>query len=240
MASTAPSGRICVELTRVFVNVIDLEGVELLNATPADLADLKRALAPTITASQPPFFMESECDGELLVRLPFAFSDRISWELTHLRIDVSHPPDPRSRPPRSALLLVNQPDASFDDFIDSNAAVLDLREDGKGFLVASLEAWRARGTFKRVVSIALLFLRRRCGGVAMGGEDSDDADGDGDGTEVYFNGIAVFGVPGDKAAGSGRVHRRHLGDVELIVNPEFRRTVQTETAGDAGGDDDGY
>eukprot|EP00913_Durusdinium_trenchii_P029366 g27529.t1 len=132
------AGRPCVELTRLFMNVLDIDSVDILNVAPRPNmgAGWKRSqmLVPSVEApesSTPLFVGPSLMDGEILVRLPFNFTKAISWEVTHLHLHASHAPAPNCVPPKSVGLLANLPSAAFSDFEDSNAAHVELEEPWK-------------------------------------------------------------------------------------------------------------
>eukprot|EP00434_Breviolum_minutum_P012346 symbB.v1.2.010880.t1/scaffold689.1/size246588/11 len=186
------AGRPCVELTRLFMNVIDIDSVDVLNVDAEDVNDCREMLVPSLEeeeADRSPLFVgPSLMDGEILVRLPFNFTKAISWEVTHLHLHASHAPAPNCSPPKSVGLLANLPSASFSDFEDNRVVVrVDLEEISEGLFCASLESYRTRGLFKRVTCLALM--------VSASSEE---------GKEVFFNGISIFGVPGDVAASSRR------------------------------------
>eukprot|EP00929_Paragymnodinium_shiwhaense_P113503 TRINITY_DN81791_c0_g1_i1.p1 TRINITY_DN81791_c0_g1~~TRINITY_DN81791_c0_g1_i1.p1 ORF type:complete len:544 (-),score=117.75 TRINITY_DN81791_c0_g1_i1:203-1834(-) len=212
VVSKTPGGMPCVELTHLFTNVLDMEDMEVLNVDQGDLDDLRDMVSPSVGAadSQSPLFVgPSECDGEILLRL--SFNKSISWEITHIAIKASHPPAPGCRPPRSLGVLANSPHASFSDFEDHSATVVPLVDNGKGVFTASLEQFRVKGTFRRVLGLVL-----RLSVAPAAGEEADDAEGLDD--EVYFNGISIFGLPGDVAGGPKR-NSMYDDRAELIVNP---------------------
>eukprot|EP00931_Biecheleriopsis_adriatica_P116445 TRINITY_DN92081_c0_g1_i1.p1 TRINITY_DN92081_c0_g1~~TRINITY_DN92081_c0_g1_i1.p1 ORF type:complete len:578 (-),score=128.99 TRINITY_DN92081_c0_g1_i1:22-1755(-) len=219
VVAKTPLGRPCVELTRMFANVIDIDCVELMNSDDEDLADLRDMLVPGLTqeARSPLFVGPSQMDGELLIRLPFNFSKAISWELTHLLFRASHPPGTGCCAPKSIGLLANSPSATFTDFEDSaTAALVNLEDLGNGVLRASLEHLRAKGTFKRVTNLTL-----RISAAAVGDELEEDL-------QVFINGLAIFGTPGDAAVTT----RNSMYDLraELIVSPVLNRRRWGEEA----------
>lgn len=212
IAAKTPTGRPSLELTRIFMNVLDLDHVEVLNAPSEDLDVFKQMLVPGVagnTSQQPLFVGPSECDGEMVLKLPFNFPKGICWEITHLIFRASHPPAPGARPPVIAQVLANRPNASFGDFDDANAANVDLVEsEPEAHLVASLESFRTKGTFRRVTNLTL----------RISVADDDDS-------EVFFNSISIFGVPSDM--GTTVQRRGHgfagaHGEAELIVNPTLK------------------
>lgn len=201
IATKTPTGKFCLELTKIFVNVLDLDNLEVLNAPSEDVESFKHMLVPGISQNslqQVHFVGPSECDGEMILKLPF--SNGFCWEITHLTFGAAHPPAPGAKPPVKVQVLANRPDASFDDFDDGNAANVDLVEDeATRMLMCSLESFRSKGTFRRVMHLALRI------------SVSEDDDG-----EVFFNRMCIFGLPGDaKPAQKG-------GEVELIVNPTLK------------------
>lgn len=222
VVAKTPLGRPAVELTRLFTNVIDLDSVELLNADEEDLADLRDILVPGLTheARSPLFVGPSHCDGELIVRIPFNFQKAISWELTHILIKATHPPSPGCRAPRSIALLANAPNATFTDF-DDPSCVVRLQDDGKGALLAPLEQFRTKGTFKRVTCLCLRFSSS-----SLDGDDGEEQD-----LQVFFNDLALFGVPSD--VGAPTAPRRYRGtEADLIVSPVLNRRRWGEEVAD--------
>ncbi|CAJ1397245.1 unnamed protein product [Effrenium voratum] len=212
VVARAPSGRPCVELTRLFMNVIDIDSIEVTNVDPDDVMDCRDMLVPSIDqeAKSPLFVGPSLMDGEILVRLPFSFTSALSWELTHLTLRADHSPAPNCLAPKSLSLLPNLPSAGFSDFEDSNiAASVDLEEVGEGVFRASLEAFRTKGHFKRVNCLTLKVSAARVG------EHEEEM-------QVFFNGISIFGVPGQVSSGS---RRNFMYDqrAELIVSPALNR-----------------
>merc|ERR1712232_630730 len=145
------NGKHCVELTRLFTNVLDVDAFELMNVDDEDTMDLREMLVPGLKkeARSPLFVGPSQCDGELLIRLPFNFPKALSWEFTHLRVRASHPPAPGCVAPRSVALLANTPSATFSDFEDSNAVEVALTRVGDGEFIIPLEQYRIKGTFRR-------------------------------------------------------------------------------------------
>jgi len=218
-----PTGMPCVELTRLFTNVLDMDNVELLNVDPVDLDDLREMLVPGLSEeSRSPLFVgPSECDGEVLMKLPFNFQKAVCWEITHIGLLASHPPTPGSRAPRSIGLLANHPNATFSDFEDPTTVVVPLQDTGGGTFVAPLEQFRARGTFRRVIHLAI-----RLSVAAADGQLEDDEE-----AEVFINGLAVFGFPGEIGAS---VMRRpggmYDGRADLIVSPVLTRKRWGEEA----------
>lgn len=209
IVSKTPTGRPSLELTKIFVNLLDLDHVEVLNAPTEDVDVFKEMLVPGLASNdiqQVLFVGPSECDGEMVLKLPFNFPGSICWEITHVTFGASHPPSPGARPPVKVQVLANRPDASFDDFDDANAANVDLVEDETtGLLLASLEFLRTKGTFRRVTNLTLRI------------SVSEDEDG-----EVFFNSMSIFGMPSDMAS-SGRAGRRGAGgEAELIVSPTLK------------------
>eukprot|EP00928_Gymnodinium_smaydae_P032314 TRINITY_DN23439_c0_g4_i1.p1 TRINITY_DN23439_c0_g4~~TRINITY_DN23439_c0_g4_i1.p1 ORF type:complete len:369 (+),score=72.42 TRINITY_DN23439_c0_g4_i1:556-1662(+) len=223
-----PNGQICVELTRLFTNVLDVDGIELLNAADADLEDLKEMLVPGLVQEQrsPLFVGPSECDGEVIVRLPFNFPKAVSWEISHILVRATHPPAPHCGAPRCLALLPNVASASFSDFEDPTTLVVELRDIGSGVLLAPLEQFRSRGTFRRVTSLAMRF---SCG-VTNTNSDVMDVD-----QQVFFNDLALFGLPGDCAA--SQRSRMYDDRANLIVSPVLgrRRWGEEATLDDAAG-----
>lgn len=223
-----PAGRPCIELTRLFTNILDIDNLELLNTDANDLADVREALSPGLSLEprSPLFIGPSECDGEFVLRLPFNFQKAMSWEVTHIMIRATHPPAPGCRPPRSLGLLANLPNATFSDFEDPTVPVVECEQmpDAEpGIFVASLEPFRLKGTFRRLFCLALRFSTAQAAGADAG---SDDDVGD----EVYINDLALFGLPGEhsKAAGRGRMYDDRAN---LIVSPVMgRRRWGEETA----------
>ncbi|CAE7240631.1 RNF14, partial [Symbiodinium sp. CCMP2592] len=116
-------GRPCVELTRLFMNVIDIDSIEVMNVDDDDVQDCKDMLVPSADqeAKSPLFVGPSQMDGEILLRLPFNFTSAISWEVTHIHVRATHPPAPNCCRPKSLGLLANSPSATFSDFDDSTA-----------------------------------------------------------------------------------------------------------------------
>lgn len=206
-----PNGQTCVEFTRLFTNVLDIDNVELMNVAEEDAIALREMLVPGLSQEpwSPLFVGPSECDGELVLRLPFNFIKSMSWELTHMLFRASHPPAPLSYPPRSVALIPNVACVSFDDF--NEAVQVPLEEVPGGGLLARLESFNVKGTFRRVTSLAIrLSLRTvRPEGVF----DPEDLPED---SQVFFNDIALFGKPCDKAT-----HRSRMWDetANLIVSP---------------------
>ncbi|CAE7541662.1 RNF14, partial [Symbiodinium microadriaticum] len=121
-------GRPCVELTRLFMNVIDIDSVEVMNVDDDDVQDCKDMLVPSADqeAKSPLFVGPSQMDGEILLRLPFNFTSAISWEVTHIHLRATHPPAPNCCRPKSLGLLANSPSATFSDFDDSTAVTVNL------------------------------------------------------------------------------------------------------------------
>eukprot|EP00927_Polykrikos_kofoidii_P055174 TRINITY_DN49462_c0_g1_i1.p1 TRINITY_DN49462_c0_g1~~TRINITY_DN49462_c0_g1_i1.p1 ORF type:complete len:579 (-),score=81.26 TRINITY_DN49462_c0_g1_i1:67-1731(-) len=216
--SKTPNGHPCVELTRLYTNVLDVDNLEILNSDPVDMEDLREMLVPGLSgeARSPLFIGPSECDGELMLRIPFNFQNQICWEITHLIVRASHPPAPGCRPPRSIGILVNRPSATFNDFDDSDAIKIDLRETGDGVFVAQLEQFRVRGTFRRTSNLALRF-----SACAVGTDNENEE-------EVFFNDFSIFGLPSD--LGVAKI-RDAMYDVRanLIVSPVLWGT-KTEAA----------
>lgn len=233
VVAQTPGGLPCVELTRLFTNVLDVDNIEMLNsADPEDLLDLRDMLMPGVSYEQrcPLFVGPSECDGELLVRLPFNFPKAISWEITHLIITATHPPTPTSRPPRSVGLIANAPSATFSDFEDPTTIRVPLEDHGHGKLIANLEHLRVRGTFRRVICLAAHFSGTAVGtpeSLADGHEDEDV----GGGSEIFFNNMALFGIPGGQGAASARRGgAMYDGRADLIVSPILGRRRWGEEA----------
>ncbi|CAE7837358.1 RNF14, partial [Symbiodinium necroappetens] len=150
-------GRPCVELTRLFMNVIDIDSVEVMNVDDDDVQDCKDMLVPSADqeAKSPLFVGPSQMDGEILLRLPFNFTSAISWEVTHIHVRATHPPAPNCCRPKSLGLLANSPSATFSDFDDSTAVTVNLEDMGNGVFRASLEPFRTKGTFKRITCLAV-------------------------------------------------------------------------------------
>lgn len=220
-----PNGQLCVELTRLFTNVLDIDQIELLNADEADLGDLKEMLVPGITqeARAPLFVGPSECDGEVLLRLPFNFRKSMSWELTHILLKATHPPAPHSYPPKSIALLPNVPSANFADFEDPTVITVQLQEVSPGVLLVPLEQFRSKGTFRRVTSLSL-----RLSVVGAPSDGALDAGPDPE-AQVYFNDVALFGLPGECSAGASR-HPMMDDRANLIVSPVLNRRRWGEEA----------
>eukprot|EP00435_Cladocopium_sp_Y103_P002311 s535_g1.t1 len=65
-------GRPCVELTRLFMNVIDIDSVDVLNVDPEDVEDCREMLVPSVQEEDegkgPLFVGPSLMDGEILLR----------------------------------------------------------------------------------------------------------------------------------------------------------------------------
>jgi len=215
MAKT-PGGKPCIELTRMFTNVLDVDNIELLNTDEADLADLKEMLVPGLTQEprSPLFVGPSECDGELLLQLPFSFKKAMSWELTHVLVRASHPPAPHSYPPRSVALIVNVTSTSFSDFDDPTVLSVQLQDLGNGVLVAPLEQFRSKGTFRRVTSLSLRF------SVVAATADGAEAEAHEDErAQVFFNDLAIFGVPAESGAVRNAMYDERAN---LIVSPVLK------------------
>lgn len=214
--SKTPNGQPCVELTRLFTNVLDIDNIELMNTDDVDLADLREMLVPGLSQEgrSPLFVGPSQCDGELLLRLPFNFRKSMNWELTHLMIRATHPPAPNSHPPRSVALLPNVPSAQFSDFDDPCVTVVELQDAGSGVFLVPLEQFRSKGIFKRITSLALRFS-------VSSPTTQEDVDMH---TQVYFNDLALFGIPGESSSSSSH-HRNWMMDerANLIVSPVLNR-----------------
>ncbi|CAK0822932.1 unnamed protein product [Prorocentrum cordatum] len=142
---------------------------------------------------------------------------------------------PRSRPPRSLALLANSPSATFTDFDDPTVTVVDLEDNGKGALIASLEHLRFKGLFRRVTCLALRLSVRPAG--ACGGPGGEAEPG-GDGAEVYFNDIALFGVPSDAGASAARRSAMWDERANLIVSPAMHKRRWGEEVEDGGDGED--
>jgi len=91
-----PTGQACVEFTRLFTNVLDLDNIELMNADTKDIEHLREMLVPGLSQEpwSPLFIGPSECDGELAFIMPFSFQKSMHWELTHILFRANHPPAP--------------------------------------------------------------------------------------------------------------------------------------------------
>lgn len=212
--SKSPNGQPCVEFTRLFTNVLDIDSIDLLNCDEVDLADLREMLVPGLSeeARTPLFVGPSECDGEVVLRLPFNFRKVMSWEISHILLRASHPPAPNCFPPRVAAVLPNVEGVSFQDFDDASVLTIQLTELGGGVFVIPFEQFRAKGTFRRVTSLAIKLALAPPDGEAM----EDDA-------QLFFNDMALFGLPGDVAAG-GPSRRNAMYDerANLIVSPVLK------------------
>jgi len=209
-----PNGQSSVEFTRLFTNVLDIDNVELLNVGEEDVESLREMLVPGLSQDpwSPLFVGPSECDGELVLRLPFNFTKSMSWELTHILFRASHPPAPLCYPPRSAALIVNRSSVTFSDFDDADAVVVPLQEIAGGALLAHLEPFHLKGTFRRVISVAIRLSTNMAGASDIEDELPQDA-------QVFFNDIALFGKPGEKV-----VRDRMWDDrANLIVSPVLTR-----------------
>eukprot|EP00439_Symbiodinium_sp_Y106_P082659 s85_g22.t1 len=202
-------GRPCVELTRLFMNVIDIDSIEVMNVDDDDVQDCKDMLVPSADqeAKSPLFVGPSQMDGEILLRLPFNFTSAISWEVTHIHVRATHPPAPNCCRPKSLGLLANSPSATFSDFDDSTAVTVNLEDVGNGVFRASLEPFRTKGTFKRITCLAV----KVC--AAAAGEHEDEL-------QVFFNGLSVFGVPGDVAASSRRTSHRPISCSGFVLTED--------------------
>lgn len=239
VAAKTPSGQPCIELTRLFTNVLDVESIELLNTDPDDIDDLREMLVPGLQEVRSPLFVgPSGCDGEILLKISFAFQRAMCWEVTHFVLRASHPPSHGCRPPRSLGIMPNMPHATFSDFEDPTAIIVPLRESSSGVFVASLEQFRVKGTFKRVLcmsirlSVASAPVPSTASGTTGLGTDADraeDLDHDDD-DQVYFNDFAVFGLPGDQAASVRPRSFMYDDRADLIVNPQLNRTRWGEEA----------
>lgn len=238
--SMTPGGQPCVELTRLFTNVIDVENIELFNVHTDDLLELHEMLVPGLTEEprSPLFIGPSDVDGEVLLRLPFNFQQAISWEITHVVVRASHPPAPGCRAPRSLGLVANVPSATFSDFEEPTTVVVPFEPGANGTLVANLEHFRARGTFRRLTCLALRLSvaaapYARDGDAMVVVDDVEDVESSDD-AQVFFNSLALFGLPGDRAASLGG-RRAAMFDqrADLIVSPELgRRRWGEEAAAD--------
>jgi len=224
--SKTPLGQPCVELTRLFTNVLDLDHVELMNVDEVDLVDLREMLVPGLREEvrSPLFVGPSECDGELVVRLPFGFRKSMNWELTHLLVRASHPPAPHSHPPRSVALIPNIPSVQFSDFDDPTVTVVQVQPNKNGVLVVPLEQFRSKGTFRRVTTLSLRFSVR-------GGSDEEIEDPE---AQVFFNDLALFGVPGESGANAAKGRHAAMMDerANLIVSPVLKRRWGEEAGDD--------
>jgi len=214
----SPNGQRCVEFPRLFTNVLDIDGLELLNTDDADMGDFREMLVPGISQEQwsPLFVGPSECDGEIALRIPFNFQRSMSWELTHILVRAAHPPAPSCAPPKSIALLPNVTSVAFSDFDDASAIVLPLKDNGNGALLAHLEPFNTKGVFKRVTCLAMRF------SVAPPPSADDEVEDDMADMQVFINDIALFGVPGDRAAS---IRRDRMWDerADLIVSPVLTR-----------------
>merc|ERR1712166_1219458 len=99
---------------------------------------------------------------------------------------------------------------SFSDF-DEAAPQVEFVKMADGTLVASFEGFRAKGTFKRCSCIVFRFSVR-----GLDEEEAEEEEG-----EVFFNDMAIFGLP----AAAGAVHRGYMYDprADLIVSPMLNR-----------------
>jgi len=210
-----PTGRVSVEFTRLFTNILDIENIELLNTDEADLEDLRELLVPGLNQeARSPFFVgPSQCDGEILIRVPFNFKKSMSWELTHILVQATHPPAPHSFPPRSVALLANAPSATFTDLDD--AALVPVQETSRGVFLIPLEQFRLKGTFKRVTCLTLRF---SVAPVPSEGNAEDFVLDDD--AQVFFNDLALFGVPSDRPTSSNKMWDDRAN---LIVSPVLKK-----------------
>jgi len=215
-----PNGMACVELTRMFANVLDLDGLELLNVDgDDDLASLREMLVPGLTEEprSPLFVGPSACDGEIILRLSFNFQKSIAWEITHIMLRADHPPAPSCLPPRSVSLLPNVEAVSFNDFDDPTVLTVDLQEGARGSLLLPLEQFRTKGTFRGVTSLAMRLsiksLREQTDPESANGEDD---------AQVFLNDLAIFGLPG--ASKRANTQRGSMYDerANLIVSPVLK------------------
>lgn len=222
-----PQGRPCVEFTRLFTNVVDVENVELMNVDEQDLADFREMLVPGLLQEpwSPLFVGPSACDGEVAVRLPLNFSKSLCWEVTHVLVRACHPPAPQCRAPRSLTLIPNAATVMFSDFDSPTAVSVPLEDTGKGSLLARLEQFNIKGIFKRVTALALRFS-------ITSHQQAEGPDDDGEEVQVYFNDIALFGIP---SSGAGAAVRNGMWDerANLIVSPVLVRRRWGEEAADA-------
>mmetsp|Transcript_69230 Transcript_69230/g.150662 ORF Transcript_69230/g.150662 Transcript_69230/m.150662 type:complete len:547 (+) Transcript_69230:46-1686(+) len=231
--SKTPNGQASTELTLLFTNILDIDHIELLNAQPEDLEDFREMLVPGLSQEvrSPLFVGPSECDGEILARLPFNFQKFLSWEITHITIRASHPPQPGCRAPRFLGILANQPNATFSDFDHPKTVVVPLVDSGRGTLLANLEEFKVRGTFRRIFCLVLRFsISSILGAEGDEGDEGDEGMADGDresGDQVFFNDLAIFGVPGDRAADP---RRGQFQNEDLIVSPVIHRKHWGEEA----------
>merc|ERR1719174_1897199 len=102
-----------------------------------DVEALREMLVPGLSQDpwSPLFVGPSDCDGELVLNLPFNFTKSMSWELTHILFRATHPPAPLCYPPRSVSLLVNVGSVSFSDFDEPTATNVALEEVSGGGLL---------------------------------------------------------------------------------------------------------
>mmetsp|Transcript_9477 Transcript_9477/g.24091 ORF Transcript_9477/g.24091 Transcript_9477/m.24091 type:complete len:498 (+) Transcript_9477:1034-2527(+) len=197
--------KVSYELNRLFLNVLDMDQLEALNVGEGDCQDLQRMLAASAEGrGKYPCFIESECDGELIVHIPFASNVRATFEVTHVVLHATHPGGPGRGPPTQATILANRPTAGFGDDDDATAVRASV---GFGRNVISVE--RQRGPFKSCSHLSI-FVARRAG---------DDA-------EVFLNGISIFGLP----APSGRGQAGPFASEALIVNPELHDSADSPAA----------
>merc|ERR1712194_617189 len=231
VVSITPTGQACVELTRLYTNLLDIDMIELMNADEVDLADLKEMLIPGLTKEPraPLFVGPSDCDGEVLSRLPFNFRKAMCWEITHILIKATHPPAPHAYPPRSVGVLPNVTNADFGDFEDPTALKLPLHEQSPGVFTLNLEQFRAKNTFRRITSLSLWFSTR----AAPQDGSSDDGEHPDPEAQVFFNDIAIFGLPGDAGVLVGtKVNSMMDERANLIVSPVLGRKRWGEEVND--------
>lgn len=228
------------ELTRLFTNVLDIDNISLMNAEEVDSKDLKEMLLPGLSeeARSPLFVGPSEVDGELLVILPFSFTKSMTWELTHLLVKANHPPSPNSFPPRSVAIIPNATNVTFSDFDDAPAVEVALEDRGGGAYLVPLEQFRSRGLFRRVTALALRFSVAAAAASPALEPASAGAGGTDPEPQVFFNDLALFGVPGERA--SSGPYRGSMWDdrANLIVSPVLNKRRWGEEAASAGDEEE--
>mmetsp|Transcript_70626 Transcript_70626/g.147940 ORF Transcript_70626/g.147940 Transcript_70626/m.147940 type:complete len:647 (+) Transcript_70626:229-2169(+) len=236
--ATTPGGMPCLELTRMFTNVLNIDDIQLLNVDEADYDDIREMLVPGITQErrQPLFVGPSACDGELVVHIPFNFAKALTWDLTHFLIRAHLPPAPHSYPPRSLDIIPNLTTCGFSDFDQPGTASVELKDMGDGIYSASLEKFRTKGTFRRTVSLSLRFsVASVPTGPDMEREPHEDSQ-----AEVYFNDLAIFGLPGESGA-AARKHTMYDDRANLIISPvlKSRWGTQEEVEAEVNDEDEG-
>jgi len=211
VAQRTPNGSVCVELTSIFTNILDVDNISMLNVDDEDLADLKQMLVVRAEPRFPLFVGPSRCDGELSITLPFNFQRTLSWNISHLRVRATHPPAPMCYPPRYLTIIPNQDSVTFSDFEDPSAVTVPFLDTG-GILVASLEHLRLKSTFRNVRVLAMRF--------SLGSQECANA-------EVFINGLSIFGLPGRCAHTNANAQH---DSATLIVSPVVRSRWGEEQA----------